>query len=98
MYDYACMSRWSAQHDLLINRVGVINEIHGCLHHVGIGNPCRVYWCNGGYVCEYCGSVLCRWGLYDVAACDAAFFVVDSLADALWRIRCAGYLRVLTLC
>lgn len=98
MYDYACMVRWSAQHDLLINRVGVINEIHGCSHHVGFGNPCRVYWSDGGYVCEYAGVVLCRWRLYDLDSLDSAFSVVDSLADSLWLVRRAGFLRVLTLC
>lgn len=94
MLDYAVMSRWTSKHDLLMNRVGIINEIHGCAHHTGLGNPCRVWWDSGGYVCEYLGSELCRWRLYDLDGLSAAYGRVDALADALWRIRRGGCLRV----
>lgn len=95
MFDAHTIKAWTRVHDLLVNRVCMVNEIHGCRYHHGYGNPCVVRSCRHGYVCEYGGTPLCSWSCYDVQSVRDAFATVDALADSLWLVRRAGYLRML---
>ncbi len=92
------MCRWSRTHDKLLNRIAIVNQIHGCRYDYSVGNPCTVRYARGAYVCEYGGAELCAWGVYDLSSLDAAYAKVDALADALWLVRRAGFLRVSISC
>ena len=94
MLDLNDMERWTKKHDLLLNRIAVINQIHGCQYDHSCGNPCAVSYRLGTYSCIYAGDVLTTWRVYDLPSVDSALVLVDSLSDALWRIRRAGFLRV----
>lgn len=87
------MNNWTKKHDLLLNRIAMVNQIHGCDYGWCCGAPCIVTYSKGWYVCDYFGMRLCAWASYDVPSLDAAFSKVDSLADSLWLIRRAGCLR-----
>lgn len=88
------MNMWIDKHDLLLNRIAIVNQIHGCNYDYSFWNPCTVKYLRGWYVCDYLGTRLCEWCVYDFPSLERAYDRVDSLADALWLIRRAGYLRM----
>ena len=88
------MNHWLVLQDKLLNRVGIINQIHGCAYDWNCGNPCTVTYARGCYVCHYCGVDFCQWFAYDLLSLETSLDKVDSLANALWLVRRAGYLRV----
>lgn len=88
------MNDWMKRHELLLNRIAIVNQIHGCSYDWSVGNPCTVRYVRGWYVCDYCGECLCAWCVYDFPSLDAAMSRVSSLADALWLLRRSGYLRM----
>lgn len=94
MFDNGTVIKWVKKHDILLNRIAIINEIHGCKYDYSPANPCTVTYRLGCYTCTYAGDVLCAWDAYDLVSLDAAFARVDALSDALWLVRRAGYLRV----
>lgn len=80
-------------HELVLNRIAVINQIHGCAYGHGVGYPCCVRSGLGGwYVCTYGGAVVCRWRDCDLSV-DDAMRRLEALSDALWLVARAGYLR-----
>lgn len=90
--DYECIYKWSKVHDLIVNRVGIVNELHGCRYHSGLTNPCRLLRRNGFYVVVYCHDEIARWRLYDLESVNLAFAAVDALAKACWAGRREGVL------
>lgn len=92
------MNMWIDKHDLLLNRIAIVNQIHGCNYDYSYGNPCTVRFCRGWYTCDYFGNRLCAWRVYDFPSLDVAYDRVDSLADTLWLVRRAGCLRVKNVC
>jgi len=93
--DYSKYAINRKRHDLLLNRVAIINQMHGCQYDYLAGNPCEVRHTGRWYECYYGGDLLTTWDVLDSATLDAAFRRVDSLADALWLVRRAGFLRML---
>lgn len=83
------------RHDLLLNRVAIINQTHGCQYDFLAGNPCEVRSRGRWYEVYYGGDLLTSWDILDTATLDAAFVRVDALADAVWLVRRAGFLRML---
>ena len=95
MSDYAKNGGNHKRHNLLLNRVAIINQLHGCQYVFDAGNPCVVRGYGRSYEVYYGGDLLTTWDIADTATLDAAFRRVDSLADALWLVRRAGFLRML---
>lgn len=83
------------KHDLLLNRVAIINQTHGCRYDYLAGNPCEVRNTGRLYECYYGGDLLTSWDVLDISTLDAAFSSLDALADAVWLVRRAGFLRML---
>lgn len=83
------------KHDLLLNRVAIINQTHGCQYDYLAGNPCEVRNAGRLYECYYGGDLLTAWDVLDISTLDSAFAVLDALSDAVWLVRRAGYLRML---
>lgn len=94
MFDNGTVIKWLKRHDILLNRIAIINEIHGCRYDYSPANPCTVSYRLGHYTCTYAGDTLCSWLAYDLPSLDDAFACVDALCDALWLVRRAGFLRV----
>lgn len=91
---YADVCRWTKVHNLIVNRISIINQIHGCRYDGLVTNPCKLKRRDGHYVVDYCGEEMARWLLYDVDTVESAFRVVDRLSRALWLGRRAGVLRL----
>lgn len=81
-------------HDLIVNRIGIVNQIHGCAYGWGYDNPCNLSYASGVYFCRYFGLDLCTWSLKDSDSVGLAFDVLDALAATLWLVRRAGKLRI----
>lgn len=81
-------------HNNILNRVGIINEIHGCHYDYCYGNPCTVRHRLGWYSCLYFGDLIAQWQSFDVDGVKLAFAKLDALAEALWLVRKAGKLRL----
>lgn len=82
--------RWTKLHDLIINRLGVANQILGCRYDFSSDNPCVLRTSRGWYVCEVNGMELCSWRRYDESTTRRALARVDALAGLLWSARRAG--------
>lgn len=90
VYDDSC--RWVPLHKLCLNRIAVVNQIHGCRYDYSTDNPCTYVVSGRDHACVYGGVTLARWREYDLETVQGAFDVLDALADALWLVRRAGYL------
>lgn len=94
---YDELSSWVKIHNLILNRCGVINTIHGGCYGWSYGSLCSVRYARGAYECVYCGDVVCTWQVFDLPSADSALGYVSSLADALWLVSRAGMLRTVSL-
>lgn len=86
------MNRWTEKHDLILNRIAIINQIHGCRYDYEATNACVVSRDGVWYYCSYFGCELCRWRRYDLDGVSSVFDKLDAMADVLWRVRRAGML------
>lgn len=90
--DYSQVYAWNKAHKIVVNRVDIINQLHGCRYDSGILNPCKLKWRRGRYVVTYCGRELCAYRLYDAPSADAAVSVVSALVDMCWLGRRQGWI------
>lgn len=90
--DYQQIYAFGKAHKLVVNRVSIINQLHGCRYDNGILNPCKLKWQRGRYVVTYCGRELCAYRLYDGTSADMAVSVVTALADMCWLGRRQGWI------
>lgn len=87
MLGFEDLAVWSRVFRLLDNRVACINQILGCRYACSPSNPCRLLYDSGKYRVTFEGCLVCSFGVYDLPTIDAAFAVVDALADAVWHSR-----------
>lgn len=87
--------RWSKTHDLIANRVAIVNQMHGCRYDNCVGNPCVLRHLGGLYEVRYCDTVVASYALYDLNTANKALGTVDKLNDVLWNGRREGYMRLL---
>ena len=83
--------KWAKLHNLILNRIAIINQIHLCRFDYCNTNPCSMKKERGRFVALYDGEPLASWGK-DLDSVSYAFELVDSFADCCWRIRRAGRL------
>lgn len=87
------MVQFGKHHEVVMNRVKVVNDLHGCRYANGQGNPLVLRWrTREGYELRWCGQVVAAYGMYDVEGARRAREVADMLTDLLWIGRRAGYL------
>lgn len=91
---YADVVDWTRKHDLIANRVALINQMHGCQYDYSGGNPCVMRYHGGWYEVVYCGTQVACWNLYDVPSVNYAFERIDVLNDILWNGRRDGCLSL----
>ena len=83
---YEDITAWTKVHNLILNRVAMINQTHGIDYGWGAPGICTVCYSRGWYTCAYSGIDLCTWHVYDLHSTDAAFRKVDHLDEALWPV------------
>lgn len=86
------MRHWCRQHDLMQNRVSVMNQMHNCRYARNCANPCQLRHRGGTYDVEVYGEVVTTYGLYDVDGTAAALATMDMLTRLLWNGTAGGWL------
>lgn len=76
------IGRWCRAHDLIQNRCDFINEVVD-------GFAC-VAGRAGSYRVELGGVPVVTWQVYDLQQVECALSYMDAVADAVWRMSCAG--------
>lgn len=89
---YEDVTRWSQSLDLLMNRVGILNQILGCKYDQAPDNPLRLVCVRRSYVCEVCGCAFVRFRLYDIDGLESAISALDSFVEGLWLLNRTGRL------
>lgn len=88
---YECVHAWGKVHRLILNRIEVINQMHGCRYVNNCANPCRLVYSGGCYCVRYCGVDIASWRLYDMESIDAAFARIDLISKTVWAVRRNGW-------
>lgn len=83
MLAYEDMRRFTKLHDLVVNRVNVINQITDGACTMG-GRGCD-------YVVRFYGRPIAQWQAYDVASVERSLSAMDAVYDVLWDCRRLGY-------
>lgn len=91
---YKELKDWTNLHDLILNRVQVINDMHGCKYPQNVANPCKVKYHGGWYSVYYCGSLIGAWKMYEMNSTMRTYRTVDLLQDCLWNGRRLGYMQL----
>lgn len=89
------MVDWTRTHDLILNRLCIVNQLHDCRHDTGLHNPMRYKALGGTYEVTYCGVLVARWHLYDLREVERAYKQVDGLQEVCWEGRRLGYMRLM---
>ena len=87
------MNAWVRNHDLILNRLLIINQLHGCRYDRCSTNPCGLRHRGGTYDVEMYGVVVASYGLYDVSGVEDALALVDMLARLSWNGNAAGWAK-----
>lgn len=79
---YESMRMWVKAHDLIMNRVKVINAI--------TGDACSVRCRRGVYTMCLWGRETAKWRAYDMHSVNQTLEVATALYRALWDVRRLG--------
>lgn len=90
------MGIWTKTHDLVRNRMRVLNQILGCRYDESPENPARLEYRHGTYRVRFCGRIVAEWRVYDLQSVQTAFERLDAMSDAFWQARRAGVVGVLS--
>lgn len=84
--------RVSRSVDLIVNRVGIANQILGCRYSHSNGNPLRVRYSRKrrAYVLDVFGVEHIECGCCDVEGLERLFNIVDNFAGLLWLLSRGG--------
>lgn len=93
---YDDISVWTMTHDLIRNRMQVLNQILGCRYDDSPENPARLEYRRGTYRVDFCGRTIAEWRIYDLTSVQTAFQRLDALSTAFWDARRAGVVGVLS--
>lgn len=88
--DYATACEWLRMHDVILNRVSIINQVMGSRYDCSLDNPLLISCKRGLYTLTLCGADFVTWRAYDVSSTSDALRLVDSLKRAIWLIRRSG--------
>jgi hypothetical protein len=94
MLDYGDMLEWSRLYDLLLNRLGVCNQILGCRYAMAPDNPLTLRKSGSMYEVGFCGEVLADFKVWDLDGLRSVFGEMDTWSDCMWMLSRAGRLSV----
>lgn len=92
MLAYEEVTAWTENHDLILNRVGIANQILGCRFDHAPENPLVVERRRGAYVCKVGGGLFSGWKLYDAKSSEEALAAIDAFKEGLWLLSRTGRL------
>lgn len=85
---------WARMHDLIYNRVSVVNQLLGARYDGCRENPLQVVYEHGRYRCVLCGEDYASFGVYDLDTTQRALDRIDALQDGLWLlVRSRNHIR-----
>ena len=84
------MCAWQRKHDLIVNRVGIMNQIVGCRYDLKSDNPYAIVYEHGSYTFTYFATPVVSWKVYDLAQVDHAFEVADAWSQCTWLMNVNG--------
>lgn len=87
---YEEVSNWTDKHNLIANRVKIINQVLEGVHEGFVGTPCVVKYRRGCYRVLFFGVCLVEYRVYQVESVENAFLRVDAVCDSLWYMSRAG--------
>lgn len=82
---------WTDKHNLIANRVKVINQILGARYENSCDNPCVIEYRRGRYRVLFCGVCFAEYGVYKERQAIEALKRLDALNDALWYMSRVGF-------
>lgn len=88
--DYATACEWLELHNVVVNRISIVNQILGARYDGCMENPLLLTCNRGDYVLRVCGVEYVSWHAYDLASTRDAYGVVESLKRGLWLLRRSG--------
>ena len=95
MLTYADMVDWARLHDLIANRVGIVNQLLGCRYAVSPTNPMGVRRDGSQYEVLCDGAVLASYGVWDVDGIRTAYELVDHWSDCVWQLSRLGRIQAI---
>ena len=84
--DVHVMNRCSRLFDLVLNRVAIVNQLHGCRYDHNPENPMRVSRDHGTYVVTYCDAEVVSFRSNDLDSVSSAFAVLDAWSRCVWLL------------
>lgn len=93
MLTYDQVSSWTDCHDLIVNRVAIMNQILGCRYDHSPDNPFVLERRRKGYVCKVCDAAYESWDLYNAIEAERALCSIESLKEGLWLLNRSGRLK-----
>lgn len=91
---YYDVCRWTDLHDLIVNRVNVINQMLGARYDNSADNALRVILCKGIYSLYICGALFATWHVYDLDETCNALERINAVNDAVWFFNKSGRLLI----
>lgn len=86
------MRYWSRLHDVIANKVSIINQMHNCRYARNYANPAQHRHRGGTYEVEIYGEVVASYALYDVEGTEKALERMQMLTDLYWNGTAHGWL------
>lgn len=94
MITYDDMVIFTREYNVLVSKIGIINEMLGCTFQQSIHNPCTLSYSHGRYTVTYDGYEICTFGTYDVQGVEDAVLRLGCWSDCVWNIRRSGFVVV----
>lgn len=88
---YEEVRNWTDKHNIIVNRVKVINQILGARYENACDNPCAIEYRRGRYRVLFFGVCLAEYGIYQVESVEMALLRLDAVNDALWYMSRVGF-------
>lgn len=86
------ITRWSKLYDLVLNRVGIANQLFGCRYDFASDNPMVITKCHGIYSVSYLDSEVASFAVNDLDGVSSALQVLDQWSRCLWLLSRSGRL------
>lgn len=84
--DYATACDWLRLHDVILNRVSIVNQLLGARYEGCSDNPLFIRCKRGVYTLSVCGADYVSWRAYDLDTTDVAYRMIDGLKRGIWLL------------
>lgn len=91
--DFGTLRDWATKYDLLVNRVGIVNEMLGCNYHISDENPMIIAKRDNSYSVRMYGEVIVSFRHYDNCGLIDAIECVELWHDVIWSLQRNGRIK-----